>query len=40
MRNFLVHKYFGVSDRILWDTACNDLPPLVEPLERMLEGKQ
>lgn len=37
MRNFVVHEYFGVSDRILWDTACSDLPPLIQQLQRMLE---
>lgn len=31
MRNFVVHEYFGVSDKILWDTVQLDLPPL-EPL--------
>lgn len=29
MRNFVVHEYFGVSDRILWDTVKIDLPPLI-----------
>ncbi|MGA2734132.1 MAG: HepT-like ribonuclease domain-containing protein [Syntrophobacteraceae bacterium] len=28
MRNFMIHEYFGVSDRILWDTIQIDLPPL------------
>ena len=26
MRNFLVHEYFGVNRRIVWDTCHNDLP--------------
>ena len=29
MRNFVVHEYFGISDKIIWDTVQNDLPPLV-----------
>jgi len=32
LRNFVVHEYFGVSDKILWDTAKNDLTPLPELL--------
>jgi uncharacterized protein with HEPN domain len=28
MRNFVIHEYFGVSDRILRDTIQIDLPPL------------
>jgi len=37
MRNFIVHEYFGVSKEILWDTVENDLPGIVEPLQRLLE---
>jgi len=28
LRNFLVHEYFGVSDRIIWDTVIHNLPPV------------
>ncbi len=35
MRNFVVHEYFGVSDRILWDTVQIDLPPLVPTLKEI-----
>ncbi len=35
MRNFVVHEYFGVSDRILWDTVQIDLPPLVPVLKKI-----
>lgn len=35
MRSFVVHEYFGVSARILWDTVQANLPPLVEPLRRL-----
>lgn len=35
MRNFVVHEYFGVSDKILWDTVQINLPPLVTVLSRI-----
>lgn len=37
MRNFVVHEYFGVSDKILWDTVQIDLPPLMPVLRRIEE---
>ena len=40
MRHILVHEYFGVSLPIVWETVCHDLPPLVEPLERLLETSE
>lgn len=36
VRNVVVHEYFGVDDRILWDTVVHDLPPLVSKLEAVL----
>jgi uncharacterized protein with HEPN domain len=36
VRNVVVHEYFGVDDRILWDTVVHDLPPLVAKLEAVL----
>lgn len=38
LRNILVHEYFGVSLSILWETATQDLPPLVPRLEGLLFG--
>ena len=35
MRNFVVHEYFGVSDKILWDTVHIDLPPIVPFLKEI-----
>ena len=35
MRNFVVHEYFGVSDKILWDTIQKDIPPLIPLLRKM-----
>ena len=28
MQNFLVHEYFGVNTKVVWDTCKNDLPSL------------
>jgi len=39
MRNFVVHEYFGVSDKIIWDTVQKDLPPLIPVLEGLLRSK-
>ncbi len=36
MRNVVVHEYFGVSLRIIWRTIKTQLPPLAEPLRRVL----
>ncbi len=36
MRNFLVHEYFGVNTKIVWDTCQEDLPSLKSFVERML----
>ena len=36
MRNVMVHIYFGVNKRILWDTVQLDLPPLVPRLRELL----
>ncbi len=38
MRNVLIHDYPGVSWSIVWDTARNDLPPLVPRLRQILEN--
>jgi uncharacterized protein with HEPN domain len=36
MRNIVVHEYFGVDTSIIWETAQNNLPPIL-PLLRDLE---
>lgn len=36
MRNRIVHVYFRVDERLMWDTVQNDLPPLVHELEKLL----
>jgi len=37
MRNFVIHEYFGVSDKILWDTAKHDLSPLPALLQDLID---
>jgi uncharacterized protein with HEPN domain len=36
VRNVVVHEYFGVDDRILWNTVVHDLPPLLPRLQAVL----
>ena len=36
VRNVVVHEYFGIDARILWETVRGDLPPLVPRLEAVL----
>lgn len=35
MRNRLIHEYFGVSWKIVWETIHNDLPTLQTEVEKM-----
>jgi uncharacterized protein with HEPN domain len=37
MRNWVVHVYFDVDPKVLWDTIQHDLPPLIEPLRELRE---
>lgn len=37
MRNVVVHDYPNVNLAVVWDTIQNDLPPLIEPLKKLLE---
>ena len=36
MRNTLVHAYFDIDARIVWETVERDLPGLIEPLRAIL----
>ena len=36
MRNRIVHAYFEVDEKLMWDTIQNDLPPLIPELEKLL----
>lgn len=40
IRNFIVHEYFGISNRILWDTIQADLPPLIPLLQKVLASQK
>ena len=35
MRNFVVHEYFAVNEKIVWDTCKENLPTLQQQLERL-----
>ncbi len=37
MRNRLTHAYFSIDLNIVWDTVTNDLAPLVEQMERVIQ---
>ena len=36
MRNRIVHVYFRIDEKLMWDTIQNDLPPLGPELEKLL----
>lgn len=38
MRKRLVHAYFSISPQILWDTIQQDLPLVVNTLERLIQN--
>jgi uncharacterized protein with HEPN domain len=38
MRNKLVHEYFGVDNRVVWDAIKNNFPELKKILERIRES--
>ncbi len=37
MRNFVIHEYFGVDTKVVWDTCYEDLPPVKEIIEKILQ---
>jgi uncharacterized protein with HEPN domain len=37
MRDVLVHEYFGVTSRVVWDVVVHHLGPLVSAAEALLE---
>lgn len=36
-RDKLIHEYFGVNLSVIWRTVQDDLPPLVEQLQKLLK---
>jgi uncharacterized protein with HEPN domain len=39
MRNRLVHVYFEVDPRLVWDTLLNDIPSLRGTLKSLLQDQ-
>lgn len=37
MRSVLIHGYFGVDLKVVWDTVSNDLPPFKKQIQKILE---
>jgi len=37
MRNRLIHEYFGVDKKVVWDTCQVDLPPLKTLLSPLVQ---
>jgi uncharacterized protein with HEPN domain len=38
-RNIIIHEYFRVNLRIVWDTVSQDLPALIPRLQAVLEAE-
>jgi uncharacterized protein with HEPN domain len=39
MRDKLIHGYFGVNTKTLYKAAKDDIPPLKEPIDKILKEK-
>lgn len=39
MRNVLIHKYFGINLKVVWDTCKNDIPVLKIFIEKVLNDR-
>jgi uncharacterized protein with HEPN domain len=37
MRDLLIHAYFGIDDKLVWDTIQNDIPSLLSSITAILE---
>ena len=37
LRNLIIHEYFRVNLDIIWDIVQNDIPPLKQQIEEILE---
>jgi uncharacterized protein with HEPN domain len=38
MRNVVIHEYFGVDPKILWETIKNEFPPIEKRFQDILAG--
>jgi uncharacterized protein with HEPN domain len=39
MRNVLAHRYYAAEAEVIWQTASQDLPPLVEALGDIIDSE-
>jgi uncharacterized protein with HEPN domain len=39
MRNLIVHEYFDIDPKIIWDTVWGELPRLEDQLREILESR-
>ncbi len=40
MRNLIAHEYFRVDSEIIWDTVQNNIPRLIEPLQKLIDSEE
>jgi uncharacterized protein with HEPN domain len=40
MRNRLVHAYYDVKFDIVWNTVTQDLPPLIQELQAIIDNEE
>jgi uncharacterized protein with HEPN domain len=40
MRNRLIHVYFDIDYNIIWQTVKENLPPLIEQLQSILQNSE
>lgn len=40
MRNILIHEYFGVNKDILWKTATESIPSLLQDIQKIIDHEQ
>jgi len=40
MRDRLIHGYFDVNLDVVWETVTQDIPPLIDQLEKLLTSEK
>jgi uncharacterized protein with HEPN domain len=40
MRNRLIHVYFDIDYNIIWQTVKENLPPLIEQMQSILQNSE
>ncbi|NWQ40287.1 DUF86 domain-containing protein [Bacillus sp. EB106-08-02-XG196] len=38
MRDMMIHGYFSINERIVWDVVQNKIPPLKKQVEQLLQN--